>query len=239
MAMRSVTASEGINLLTTRGLRVLVRDANTVTLTLEGKSHLARVHVRHSSPSRWDLERDVEPSSLGSPAPSIPLYVVPKATAGLIETASGDARIAVVSVLDRVVIVSGTRIEDGLAGVSAVSRGPASTRGRVAWGRFAVLRVLLRTSRSRTQMDLAAECGVSQVAISNALRVLGADVTRDAGGWRALQPESLWEQFLAEYPGPLGITSYWLGLDLLMRQAEAVRGVCQRGGCSRVGGRCR
>ena len=64
---------------------------------------------------------------------------------------------------------------------------------------------------------------MSQVAISNALRALGATVARETGGWRALQPDALWEQFLAEYPGPQGITSYWLGLNSIMQQAQAVR----------------
>jgi len=220
--MKSVTASEGIDLLTALGVDVLVRDADTVTLTLEGGRAIARVHVRRSSPSRWDIQRDGESDRSRVPAPDVLLYVVPKATAGLVEAASVDPRIAVVSVQDRVVIVAGKRIEDSLSGVMAAS-GPGSTRGRVAWGRFALLRVLLRTPRPRTQMELAAECGVSQVAVSNSLRALGAGVARETGGWRALQPETLWEEFLANYPGPHGISTYWLGLDPIMRQAQAVR----------------
>ena len=55
------------------------------------------------------------------------------------------------------------------------------------------------------------------------LNLLGTTVARETGGWRALQPEALWEQFLAEYPGPQGITSYWLGLDSVIRQAQAAR----------------
>ena len=220
--MKPVTASEGIDLLTALGVNVLVRDADTVTLALHGSRAIARVHVRRSPPSRWDIQRDVESDCSRDPAPDILLYVVPKATAGLAEAASVDPRIAVVSVQDRVVIVAGKRIEDSLSGVLAAS-GPASARGRIAWGRFALLRVLLRTPRPRTQMDLAAECGVSQVTVSNSLRALGTGVARETGGWRALQPETLWGEFLANYPGPQGIATYWLGLDPVMRQAQAVR----------------
>ena len=221
--MRPVTASEGIDLLTALGVKVLVRDADTVTLTLHGKRIMARVHVRRSSPSRWDIQRDLESNRSRATATDILLYVVPKATTGLAEAASLDPRISVVSVQDRAVFLAGERMEDGLLRGLTRSRSSAPTRGRVAWGRFALLRALLRTPLPRTQIDLAAESGVSQVAISNALRALGTAVARETGGWHALRPEALWEQFLAEYPGPQGITSYWLGLESSMRQAQAAR----------------
>jgi hypothetical protein len=221
--MRPVTASEGIDLLTALGVNVLVRDADTVSLTLQGRRTIARVHVRRSPPSRWDIQRDVESDRTRDPAPDILLYVVPKASAGLAEAATADSKIAVVSVQDRVVILAGTRMEDTLPGAPASARGPAAARGRVAWGRFALLRVLLRTSRPRAQTDLAAECGVSQVTISNSLRALGTTVAREMGGWRAPRPETLWDQFLAEYPGPQGISSYWLGLEPIVHQAQTVR----------------
>lgn len=227
MVIKTVTASEGIDLLTALGARVVVRDAGTVTLTVGGKPTIASVHVRRSSPSRWDIRRDIASDRAREGGSGILLYVVPQATAALAEAASEDSRIAVVSVRDRVVILAGTRMEDALPGGFASARhivAAAPSRGRVAWGRFALLRALLRTPRPRTQIDLAAECGVSQVSISNGLRVLGAAVVRDEGGWRGLRPETLWEQFLAEYPGPQGITSYWLGLDTIGRQAEVVCG---------------
>ncbi|TDW28902.1 hypothetical protein [Cryobacterium psychrophilum] len=223
MATRTVTASEGIDLLSALGVNVIVRDADTVTLGLDGRRTIARVHVRRSPPSRWDIRRDVDSNRARDAHPGILLYVVPKATAALADRAVADPTIAVVSVQDRVVILRGKRMEEELPGVLAARQGAAPTQGRVAWGRYALLRVLLRTPRPRTQMDLAAECGVSQVTISNSLRTLDTAVVRDEGGWRALRPETLWSQFLAEYPGPQGITSYWLGLDPIVRQAKAVR----------------
>src|SRR5680860_749845 len=139
--MRPVTASEGLNLLTALGVNVLVRDAGTVTLTLHGRRTIARVHVRRSPPSRWDIQRDLESDRSRDPAPDVLLYVVPKASAGLADAASVDPRIAVVSVQDRVVILAGKRMEDALPGALASARGPAPARGRVAWGWFALLRV--------------------------------------------------------------------------------------------------
>jgi hypothetical protein len=224
MATRTVTASDGIDLLSALGVNVIVRDADTVTLGLDGRRTIARVHVRRSPPSRWDIRRDVDSNRARDAHPGILLYVVPKATAALADGALADPTIAVVSVQDRVVILRGKRMEEVLpTGLAAARQGAAPTRGRVAWGRYALLRVLLRTSRPRTQMDLAAECGVSQVTISNGLRTLDTAVVRDEGGWRALRPETLWAQFLAEYPGPQGITSYWLGLEPIVRQAKTVR----------------
>ena len=153
--MRPVTASEGIDLLTALGVNVLVRDADTVALTLQGKRTIARVHVRRSSPSRWDIQRDLESDRSRDPAPDMLLYVVPKATPRLTEAASNDPMISVVSVQDRVVFLAGEPIEDGLLRTLPLSGRPASARGRVAWGRFGLLRVLLRTPQPRTQIDLA------------------------------------------------------------------------------------
>jgi len=223
MAARTVTASEGIDLLTALGVDVAVQDAETVTLTLEGRSEVARVRVRLSPPSQWDIRRDFESDRPPDARFDIVLYVVPQATAALTEAASEDTRIAVASVRDRVVILASKRIDVPPQALSSARYGAAPTRGRVAWGRFALIRALLRTPRPRTQIELADECGVSQVAISNGLRALDGAVVREEGGWRALRPEKLWEQFLAEYPGPQGITTYWLGLDPIAVQAKMVR----------------
>jgi hypothetical protein len=232
MVNATVTASEGIDLLAELGAPVTVRDARTVTLTVDGKRTIARVHVRRSAPSLWDIQRDIDVDRAGRVDPGIIIYVVPQATPALTRVASKDSRIAVVSVRDRVVILAGTRREGSLPGSLIVARNAgAPRRGRVAWGRFALLRALLRTHRSRTQIELAAECGVSQVAISHGLRVLGTAVVRDKSGWRAVRPEMLWEQFLTEYPGPQGITSYWLGLDPIVRQADAVIAATVELGC--------
>ncbi|MEC5168303.1 hypothetical protein RCH11_000761 [Glaciihabitans sp. GrIS 2.15] len=221
--MRPVTASEGLNLLTALGVNVLVLDADTVTLTLTGSRIIARVHVRRSPPSRWDIQRDVESGRSRDPTPDILLYVVPKASVGLADVALADSGIAVVSLQDGVVILVGKRVEDTLRGALSSDRGSGAGRGRVAWGRLALLRVLLRTSGPRTQMDLAAECGVSQVTVSNGLRAFDTAVVRDEGGWRAARPETLWDRFLAEYPGPQGISTYWLSLDAIVSQAQKVR----------------
>lgn len=223
MVNATVTASEGIDLLAALGTHVEVRDAHTVTLTVDGKRTIARIHVRRSAPSRWDIQRDTDVDRAGRGDLGIIIYVVPQATPALTRVASKDSRIAVVSVRDRVVILAGTRREGSLPGSLIVARNAgAPRRGRVAWGRYALLRTLLRTHRPRTQIELAAECGVSQVAISHGLRLLGTAVVREENGWRAVRPEMLWEQFLTEYPGPQGITSYWLGLDSIVQQADAV-----------------
>src|SRR5665647_74425 len=120
--MRPVTASEGIDLLTALGVNVVVRDADTVSLALDGRRTIARVHVRRSSPSRWDIRRDVESDRARDPHPDILLYVVPQASAALVEAASADPRIAVVSVHDRVAILAGKRMEDALPGAHASAR---------------------------------------------------------------------------------------------------------------------
>jgi hypothetical protein len=87
---------------------------------------------------------------------------------------------------------------------------------------------LVRTSRPRSQADLARECGVSPTSVAQALASLDASVVRTEEGWRALRPERLWEQFFAEYPGPQGITTYWRGPGPVVQQALRVCAAAQR-----------
>lgn len=93
-------------------------------------------------------------------------------------------------------------------------------RGRVPWTRYALMRVLLRTSRPRQQRQLADEVAASQASVSQNLSLLGALVEQSPAGWRSAAPGALIDAFLSAYPGPLGTRTYWFSTDPVITQAS-------------------
>ncbi|MFC9893840.1 hypothetical protein ACFVMC_09115 [Nocardia sp. NPDC127579] len=102
----------------------------------------------------------------------------------------------------------------------AGTHGGSDNTGRAAWGRWAVQRVLAVAGRPLTQPMLADLTGISQQAVSQALRLI-PHVSRGPDGWTA-SVEAL-EAWLSEYPGPKGTVTYWYGLDDVSRQAVTAR----------------
>ncbi|KAM9861771.1 hypothetical protein ACI1US_02357 [Leucobacter sp. BZR 635] len=99
----------------------------------------------------------------------------------------------------------------------------ATARGRVPWGRYALMRALLRTPLPRTQQQLAAEVGLTQGAVSVALERLGPLAEKRSNGWVTADPEQVWDAFIAEYPGPGGVRTFWYSRTPFIRQAELLR----------------
>lgn len=116
------------------------------------------------------------------------------------------------------------------------------TRGRPAYGTFAVVRRLL-AGGALTQAELASRTNMSQPRVSQILtdlkrqglvdRCLGAG----AGGWMARDWEELLAWWLARYPGPGGVATSWFGLRPPREQAvAAVAAVDLMGGRAVVSG---
>ncbi|MCX6468940.1 MAG: helix-turn-helix domain-containing protein, partial [Corynebacteriales bacterium] len=99
-------------------------------------------------------------------------------------------------------------------------------RGRLAVGRWAIERALLLAAEPRTQGELAADSGISQQAVSQALRWPKNQgfVRATPQGYVAVKGRraELLKDWLANYPGPMGIETYWYGLDLPIEQARQV-----------------
>lgn len=206
--MNRITATDGIELITSMGLPVEVKSFSDVSVAERN----ARLFVRQAPPSPASIRGDDRGTG-------IRLYIVPRMTAGLRELATEDHRIAIAAVADGVLIFDGHEHRSTL--VSPAAEGAHSTR-RVAWGRYAIMRVLARTRMPRTQAQLANECGVTQAAISQSLQRLGVLVAKSAEGWSARDILAIAEEFLTQYPGPRGITTGWYSLDPVTRQAETV-----------------
>ncbi|MCL2467370.1 MAG: MarR family transcriptional regulator [Micrococcales bacterium] len=90
----------------------------------------------------------------------------------------------------------------------------ATQRGPTPWALFTVLRRLL-AAPCATQADLARRSGVSQPKVSRVLTRLRADglVVRDAQTWTIADWDAAADWWLARYPGPGGVTSYWTSTD--------------------------
>ncbi|GAA1058558.1 hypothetical protein GCM10017608_35470 [Agromyces luteolus] len=208
--MRAITPSDALDLITSAGLPVEVTTFDSVTIAERN----ARLYVRQSPPSPASVRADDRHEGLR-------LYVVPRLTDGLRRLAAEDERIAIAAVRDGVFVLDGReyRAPSDVADFSW----PPTTR-RVPWGRYALLRVLARTRSPRTQTQLAAEAGVTQAAVSQSLRQLGDLVARSSDGWHAHDVRAVAEAFLAQYPGPRGITTNWYSLEPVVAQAGTVAG---------------
>ncbi|WP_157601637.1 hypothetical protein [Saccharomonospora halophila] len=94
--------------------------------------------------------------------------------------------------------------------------------GRTPWGALAVVRRLLLAA-PLPQTRLAQSAGISQARVSQVFDILRRDqlVRRTRSGWVPADWDSLCEWWLAHYPGPGGITTWWSGLTPPLAQATA------------------
>ncbi|MFC9560376.1 hypothetical protein [Agromyces sp. NPDC056965] len=207
-----VATDAAIGLLQRAGM--VVRIDSVDELVLDGIPVEMKARMRPTpSDLRRELSRWRKRASAGKLA-----YVVPRATASLVSVAMEEPTVILIGVDDATLVNDGTvfRFQGSLVAQ------PGAAPARVAWGRFALIRSLLRTPEPRTQRQLAGESGITQAAVSKGLREIGdvADAAR-----QGVRPaaEQLWSRFLDEYPGARGIRSHWYSLDPPVRQAEAVQ----------------
>jgi len=94
--------------------------------------------------------------------------------------------------------------------------------GPKPYARFAVLRTLMGADRALTQQELASRIGVSQPAVSNALKRLDDLVESRPDGWVLRDRRAAFDTVLDDYPGPGGITTFWWSDLSLEDQARLV-----------------
>src|SRR5690606_34915191 len=129
------------------------------------------------------------------------LMVTPRATAHLRMLAT-NGEIDVIAVDEDLLVLAGVRYD--VTDVASAAAAPIrAARGRKPWVRWALARALLLSDTAQTQHRLAELLGVSQQAVSLALKQLQA-VRRTEHGWLADSPEALLAEYLATYPGPGG-----------------------------------
>ena len=197
-------ASTALDVLAEHGVRADVLDARH--LRIDGLAGRFRLLSRAAVPSPSHIAKE-----LGGSEDRL-LYVLPTIPTSLAARARHDRRLALVGTRDRRLVLDGHHYEDDTIAAPPIRR-------RQPWGRLAVCRALVRTARPRSQSELAAECGITQAGVSQALRALGSEIRRTSAGWFVDDIDAMWNRFLNEYPGPHGITRSWFGLDAAVAQA--------------------
>lgn len=212
-----LTADAGIDLLASSGLNVAIDSASD--LVVDGVPVELKVYARNPSPSDvmrildQARQRGVRNESTNRRL----LIVMPSVPTSIRTLAEATPDLAVAGVNDSILIWGRQTQFLGLVDdIEDVGR----PRGRPSWGRHALMRVLLFSDEPRTQVELAAQIGTSQAAVSKALKDWMGTVEKANGRWRAVEPERLWDRFLDTYPGPGGITESWYSLDPIIKQAE-------------------
>lgn len=206
--IQRATLSEA-DVFTHAGFTVHARSATELALSRGLEHWLVHVIRQATSPSARQI---AEANAL--PAGEVLLFVVPRASKRVL---------SLITDAPRAWLMTG----DGLAVLAdkppPVHAEKVTARGRVPWGRYALMRALLRTPLPRTQQQLAAEVGLTQGAVSGALERLGTLAEKRSNGWAAANPGQAWDAFMAEYPGPGGVRTFWHSRTPFIRQAELLR----------------
>jgi class 3 adenylate cyclase len=115
----------------------------------------------------------------------------------------------------------------GLGLPVVISQEPAphaatSRRGPLPWGSLVAVRRLLAALEPVTQSRLSKMTNLSQPQVHRALAPLvrAELVTRETAGFRVTDLSGAIQWWLAHYPGPRGVRSYWTGLSSPVTQAE-------------------
>jgi hypothetical protein len=214
-----VESGDGIELLLDAGLDRRVTGSAEVEIN-DGDGRWSRHQVlllRHS-PSPHEIERAV--ASLRPHVEGL-LFVVARAGRALDRAAGRDHRIAYAAVDDAVVSFHGKlhRADGEQHAVSALV-------GRVSWVRLAMLRLFaLSPVEPTSQSEIARRLAVSHVAVGKQLPLPDDLIERTANGWQAVDRAGCWDRFMAEYPGPRGLTTYWTTSGDLAEQLNRVERV--------------
>lgn len=194
--------------LTRAGFTVGARSASELSLARGAERLVAHLVRQPSSPTARQIE---ETQRL--PSGEVALFVVPRATKRVRELIARAPRAWLIT-------HDGAVVLDAAPAAAAEHR---HGRGRVPWGRYALLRALLRDPEPRTQLQLAAETGLTQGAVSGALRKLDDLARSHRAGWSAATPEAVWEAFMSEYPGAQGVRTHWYSRAPFAQQCKLLR----------------
>lgn len=197
-------SAAGVELLLDVGLYRKITGSAVVEISLDGEKWSRRqVLLARHSPSPAELGRAL--ASAAKSGDDGVYFVVGTAGSALSEAAGHDPRVAYAAVDRGMVSFLGTiyRVGDSPPEMSAR---PA----RVSWTRMAILRVYaLRPRGPLTQSAIASRIGVSHVAVGKQIPALGGLIERAPGGWLAPDRAACWDRFMAQYPGPQGLASYF------------------------------
>lgn len=200
------------------GVPTIPLDETTVE-TVDGTR--IRVLARRFSPTPSAVQRDL---SRVDSADRV-FYVLDDAKPSLRRQAATNRQVWFADIRGKTVTVNGHELN---VDFNAPRTTPPQKPGPPPYGRFAVARALLRTEKPQTQVQLAAATGITQAAVSGALRLLGEHVTNTANGWSTTDADALFDYAVNKYPGPGGIRTDWYSTLPLTAQADSLRSIARR-----------
>jgi hypothetical protein len=219
-----VETADGIELLLDVGLDRRIVDSAVVEIRSDGgRWSRRRVMLLRHSPSPRAIDRAL--ATLGPQVDGL-LFVVARAGRALQQAAEQYHRIAYAAVDDAVVSFQGEMYRTD-------SQRPADRThpGRTSWVRLGMLRLFaLSPSEPLLQLQIASQLGVSHVAVGKQLPLPEELVTRTPTGWRVVDRAGCWDRFMADYPGPRGLTTYWSATGDLPSQLERIEQVAHHQG---------
>ncbi|BDZ52385.1 hypothetical protein GCM10025867_46260 (plasmid) [Frondihabitans sucicola] len=215
----TTTLNSGLDLLARLDLPPTITADETVDIHTPTGRRRARPFVPSTGPTPSRVDLHLEALAHDGKRDSL-LYLVPQATSSLLSRARADHRVIVASIADRLVILDG--IDHILPGEPSNDALKPRARGRLPWGKLAVARALLRTTKPRPQIELAAEAGITQQSTHAALHALADYGVRSSRGWFTTDPAALWDYALTAYPGPQGSRRGWVSVAPLRDQVERV-----------------
>jgi hypothetical protein len=201
---------QGLLLLEDSGVPATVSSDAVIELRVDGSVVRARPLPLSPPPTPSRIDKDLA-ALAGDDRRDVLMYFVEHATTSLLARARSTPEVCVVALRERLVLIRGRKTI--VMPIDSTAPAFPVTRGRVPWGRLAVARCLVRTPASRTQSELAAEAGVSQVAVHHALRELRV-------AWSDRDPHALWSYAINRYPGPGGSRRSWVGIGTMGDQVE-------------------
>jgi hypothetical protein len=215
----AVESSDGVELLLDVGLDRRVTGSAEVEIgTGDGQWSRRQVMLLRHSPSPQAIDRAV--AALRPHVDGL-LFVVARAGRALHLAAERDHRVAYAAVDDAVVHFRGSVYRAG-------EQKPAGTAhpGRTSWARLAMLRLFaLSPAEPLSQSEIARRLGVSHVAVGKQLPLPDELVARTPDGWQVVDRAGCWDRFMAQYPGPRGLTTYWAATGDLAVQLERIEQV--------------
>lgn len=202
--------SEALVLLRRAGVRISGGNLESLSLTLPDRSQVTvRVIPVDSPPPAAKLR-----SLLDRPER---ILVVSPRNGRAVDEAARDNRMDLIALNPASVVIGGRQWLDQDENVTSER---TQSHGRAPWGRWAMERALVLSPAPMQQQHLADSAAISQPAVAKHLKNLTRWVHRVHGGWEVQDKRALLLQWLEDYPGPRGASTYWYSLDPPVDQAR-------------------
>lgn len=205
--------SQALRLLRRADVRITGGDLSDLSLVFasgQAKTVAVKILVSGPTPSKIRADRARRPDSTL-------LYVVPAAGRTVLEAARHGIVDLVALDPEHVIISSQALLRGENEGIKQTTHGP---RGKTPWGRLAVERSLALTGGALSQSEIAEYAGITQQAVSGALKNLDEYIIRHQNGWEPKDRHLLIDHWLSHYPGPGGAATFWYSLDSAAEQAR-------------------